>query len=669
MSKKYLWAVFFAAYFAGYWAVFPGNFYYDDYHSIRNNSWLASLKNVPRFFVDPTTFSARPRAAMYRPLLLVTYALDYQAYHWRVWGWHLTNLILHLINAVLVWILVKRTFNRERLAWLAGLIYAFHPAAAEVINYINCRSSILFTIFILAGLVAVSGIIRSEETGKRGIGWMVLANLFFVLGVLSKESAATFPAVAFLYYWIFSPQDIRRKLGRCASLLLPMLVLLGGYLYLRQIFFGRIISGPFLPRPQLVNFFTELKSYFWYLGLFLWPSRLSIEHSVSTETSLWNIRALGSLLGILLLGSVVIFSLIRTKSKIAGLGFLAGFYFLVLAPTSSIIPLNVLVSERAFYPALFALAALTAGLAESAWGFSGRVAPAALAMMLLSYLSIISARGRVWQDGGKLWRDAFENAPDQARVAGELGNEYARRGEDDKAVKFFLLSDRLNSGQTATVYNLGAIYMDLGKLDLAEKYLAQAVEQEPEDVEARVNLAAVYKAEGKLELARYHLEYALAQDPKSALAHNNLGDLYFSTGDLSRAEEQFLSAVHLDPKLEMAHYNLGLIYDRAGLSQEALKEFQKAYGLNPGAPDHSLQAGMMLLKLNQPKAAEDWIEKTLALDSQYAIAWYYLGLAKIQAGDQGGARADLENALKWIRPEETGLKAEIEQLISRLGQK
>ena len=668
MKKKIFWMLFLAAYFAGYWAIFPGNFYYDDYHSIRNNTRLASLKNVPGFFSDPITFSARPRAAMYRPLLLVSYALDYQIYEWRVWGWHLTNLILHLVNALLVWILVRRTFKKDQLAWLACLIYAFHPVAGEVINYLNCRSSILFTVFILAGLISVSGLIESEGKARRGILWMILANLFFVLGLLSKESSATFPGIAFLYYWIFSSKEARQKLRGSADLVLPMLILLGGYLFLRQTFFDRIITGPFLPRPQLVNFFTELKSYFWYPGFFLWP-RPSIEHSFATETSLWNFRVLLSLLGVLLLGLIVVFSLLRPRSRISVLGFLIGFYLLVLAPTSSIVPLNVLVSERAFYPALFALAILLALVVESAWKAGNRLALLVFGMVLINYLALISFRGRVWQDGYKLWVDAFRKAPDLARVAGEMGNEYARRGEEDKAVRFFMLSDQLASGQPATVYNLGAIYMDLGNLDLAEKYLEQAVELEPEDMMARVNLGVVYRALGKMELAKHQLESAIYLDPNSALAHNNLGDLYFSMGDLpalQKAEAEFLTALKLDPEMELAHYNLGQTYDRAGLYQGALEHFKKAYEQNPGAPDNSLWAGIMLIKLNQPKEAEDWIKKTLALDSKYGDAWYYLGLAKNSEGDREGAQKAFENALKLIRPSETELKAEIELLISNL---
>jgi tetratricopeptide (TPR) repeat protein len=295
-----------------------------------------------------------------------------------------------------------------------------------------------------------------------------------------------------------------------------------------------------------------------------------------------------------------------------------------------------------------------------------RIASIAIAIIFANFLLMLFYRGRVWQDGYKLWSDAFKKAPDLARVAGELGNEYARRGEAEKAVKFFTLSEQLNSGEPATVYNLGAIYMDLGKLDLAERYLEEAVKLEPDDVLARVNLGVVYQALGKTSLAQYQFETALQLDPNSALAHNNLGDLFFSTGELRKAEAEFQLALKSDPKNELAHFNLGLTYERAGLWQDALEHFQKAYEQNPGAPDYSLWNGIILLKLKKPKEAEEWIKKTLALDDKYAIAWYYLGLAKKEQGDKQSALKALENSLKNLKPFQSDLKSQIEDLISEL---
>ena len=666
--KKFVGIIFLLVYFAGYAAILPGDFYYDDYHSIRNNTWLVSVKNIPRFFHDPGTFSSKSRAAMYRPMLLVSYALDYQLYHWRAWGWHLTNLLLHLLNVILAFILIRRTCNDEKLAWLGSLLFAFHPAAGENINYLNCRSSILLLNFLLAGIWAVSRLIENNDRGKSGLIWIVLANLFFALAVLSKETAAVFPGIAFLYYWIFSKAETRPKLSRLAGLLAPMLVLLAGYLYLRQVFFSRIISGGYLPRSVAENFFTELKSYFWYLGLFLEPARVSIEHTLQVEKSLWDPKVILSLAGILVLGVLAIYAIFRPKSKVAPFGFLTGFYFMVLAPTSSIVPLNVLVSERAFYPALLMPAVMLAALAEAALRNRRGWALAGLGIILACYLLIIQQRGRVWQSPLRLYQDAFQQAPDLPRVAGELANEYAREGRDDQAVKYYMLSDQLRTGEPATVFNLGAIYMDLGKLDLAEKYLQQAVSLDPNDAEARVNLGTVYRNLGKNELARFEFETAIKLDPKSALAHNNLGDLDYALGDFAGAALEFQKALALDPQMENSYYNLGLIYEKYGLYPDALKNFQKAYELNSGFPDNALKVGVVLIKMGKPAAAEDWIRKTLALDSKYDLAWYYLGLAKMKQGQKPDALSAFENALKFLKPNRAELKPELERLISQARQ-
>jgi len=664
--KKFFWLAFIAGYFAVYASIFPGDFHYDDYHSIRNNGWLTSAENIPRFFADPIYFSSRPRAAMYRPLLLVSYALDYQIYGWRPWGWHLTNLLLHLGNVILVWILMQKTFGRERLAWIAALLFAFQPVAGENINYINCRSSILLTTFILAGLVSVCKLMEAPKDGRGKALWISLASLFFVFGLLSKEGAVIFPALAFLYCGIFSTEKNRKKATQIFHLLLPMLIILCGYLFLRFILFHHFLSPAALPRPRLVNLFTQLKSYFWYFGLYLYPVGLSIEHSFKVEPRLLNWPSLLSLAGLTLFAAFIIYSLLRPKSKFAGAGFLLGFYVLALLPVASIVPLNVLVSERGFYPALFGLCAVSAFVIDAAFEKSRKTAFAAFAVVLLCCSGLLVARGRVWQQEPRIWADAYTKAPDNARVLGELGRNYFAKREDEKALRYILKADELQSREPTTLFNLATIYMDLGRLEEAEKYFKQGLEKDPSDEKARVNLAEVYKAQGKPGLARFELERAISLEPNSALAHSNLGSLYLSMGELENAEAELRIALKIDPDFELAHYNLGQVLDRRGAYQEALEHFQKAYQQNSGYPDNALWAGIMLLKLNQPDKAEKWAQKALALDQKYYMAWYYLGLAEKEQGKNDDALAAFQNALKYSNPADTKLREQIKALSAEL---
>lgn len=667
MSKSRLnWIFFLIFYFGIYGAIFPGNFHYDDYHSIRNNSWIVSVKNIPQFFIEPGCFSSRPRAQMFRPMLLVSYALDYQVYGWRTWGWHLTNLLLHFFNVLLVWVIFKRAFKKEKLAWIASLVYAFHPIASENINYINCRSSILLCSFMFLGIYALQKFL--EPSGKKRALWVGLVGLFFILSVLSKESGVVFPGIAFVYYWIFSEAQKKQKIKAAVYLVLPMAIILLGYLFLRMIFFERVFSGSSLPRPYLVNFLTELKAYFWYLGLFLFPTRLSIEHSLAVESGFFNPRVIISALGLSGLAMLVIYSILKPYSRLSRLGFFIGFYLLALVPTTSFVPLNLLVSERALYPGLFGLVGILAlGLGRIS-EIKLRVFLSCFGLILVSYSAMAIYRARVWQSEWGVWKDAFHKAPDNPRVIGQLGNEYYKKDEIQKAVKYLAQSDQLLAGHPITVFNLGAIYMDLGRLEEAERYLTEAVALEANDVEARVNLAVVYRTQGKLELAKYHLEQAILVKPDSALAHNNLGDVYFNLGDVASAEREFKKAIEIDSSLEDAHFNLGRILEAQGRYQSALAHFQKAYQLNSAQSDNPLWVGIMYLRLKNLEKAEEWIKRALALNENYDFAWYYLALAKKEQGEKSEALLALNRARNLLNPNHLELEQAIKNLRKELSE-
>lgn len=667
MKKAVFIFLFLVAYFGFYLAVFPGDFHYDDYHSIRSNARLVSPENIPRFFTDPTYFSVTPRGAMYRPVLLASYALDFQAYGWRAWGWHLTNLLMHLVNVLLVWILIKGIFRAERPAWVAALVYAFSPVAGENINYISCRSSILVTAFMLSGLLAVRKYMAAKEKGGAGAGWIFVCCLLFIVGLLSKDSNAVFPGMALLYFWIFSKEPNREKLVQAFYLIIPLALILAGYLFLRWTLFDSVFARETSPRPRLLNLYTEMKAYFWYVYLFLFPVGVSIEHSFKLEPGLGSWRVLSSLTGLLVMLNLVVYSLFRPRSGIARFGFLVGFYILALLPTTGIIPLNVLVSERALYPALFGLTGIFSIFMDKVFEKKRATAFCAFALILACYVSLLFERGRVWQSEWRLWSNAFNNAPDNPRVMGELGRKYFAENQNEKALRYILKSNELHTGEPTTYFNLGTIYMDMGSLDDAEKYFRKGLDLDPEDSQARVNLAEVYAAQGKISMARYELEQAIAIDGNSSLAHSNLGDLYFSEGDFRNAESEFREALRLDPKLELAHYNLALVLSGRGAYLEALGHFQKAHELNGGNLDNMLWIGIMHLKLGDPALSKKWMEKALAMDSRYYVAWYYLGLAEKGQGKKEAAVDALKKSLEF-NPGDEKIKKETRELLQKLAQ-
>ena len=169
------------------------SFHYDDEHSILENPHVRSLANVPRFFVDPGTFSGMPEARMYRPLLLATYAGNYALGGYAPMGWHAVNLLLHLVNAGLLLSLAPALGASRRAALIAGMLFAVHPVLSESVNYVSSRSSLLATCCLLLAFKGVGAVIQGRHRA-----WLLVAGTY--LGALMAKSVAiVFPPILALF--------------------------------------------------------------------------------------------------------------------------------------------------------------------------------------------------------------------------------------------------------------------------------------------------------------------------------------------------------------------------------------------------------------------------------------------------------------------------------------
>ncbi|MCI0528198.1 MAG: hypothetical protein L0Y56_12235, partial [Nitrospira sp.] len=133
--------------FGLYYSSLDHSFHYDDGHTVVNNPWIRDLKNIPKFFLSNTLVSESPQAANYRPLLMVTYALNYALDGLDPWGFHLLNVLIHVLTVLVCFGLIRLLLGDIRAAILGALIFAIHPINSEAVNYITARSSLLSTLF------------------------------------------------------------------------------------------------------------------------------------------------------------------------------------------------------------------------------------------------------------------------------------------------------------------------------------------------------------------------------------------------------------------------------------------------------------------------------------------------------------------------------------------
>jgi tetratricopeptide (TPR) repeat protein len=610
------------------------SFHYDDFHSIVDNINLrvsrVGTEVVKGYFTNPGTFSVDGDKAMYRPLLVTSFALNHAMGIWlglggyHDAGYHVVNVALHLGCAVLVLWLAALLGASRRAGLLAGLIFVLHPVASEPVNYISSRSESLSVLFYL---LAVCLFLRGESGNSR---WRWGAWLAMAAGLLSKSTTITLPAaVLLLDVLIISGRDMHRVARRFVSHHLPGWIV--ALLYLAIVigngWLGRSLAQQV--RGPWEQALTQLKASVYYLVLLVTPVHQSVEPQFA-EQAAFATETAGPLLLLLTLSGGAWW--LARSGRWRAL-FLLSWTVLHLMPTA-VVPLNVLVNERRAYGPL-AILCIGAGILLASTGFRRQRRVLAVAgCIILGALSV--ERSRVWADEFTLWRDAVRKAPRMPRGHLYLGNAHkdAAQHEADHVLRdrHWQAADEAYGRaheeareldlQLRALNNRGGVRLAKGliifhedrarastEFSAAEKHFQTAVQRNPSYADAIVNLgnvtimsARVATTRGEADsLLRRSIEYnfkALALRPNHSQAHSNLGVSYQDLGEYAEAVRYYRRALRLTPRDWLTMKNLAsVLYQQAeqeigrGVTDaaratlvEARTFAQQALRLNPAVP-------------------------------------------------------------------------------------
>ena len=245
---------------------FTNSFHYDDFHSLVDNPHVRSWSNWSAFFRDPTTFSSMPERAMYRPMVLLSYAFNYYWGAYSTWGYHLVNTVVHLFNALAVYALVYVLGKGSRPALWAALLFALHPLCSEPVNYISSRSESLCALFYMASLLAYI------QWRRNGRGWVLVSLVAFAAALLAKSVAAVLPAALLLYEIGFYKKLESRRAGFIVGAYGGVLAL---YIWVARRWLGDSLSEPV--REYGIQWLTQIKALVYYAYLAVVPVHLSVE--------------------------------------------------------------------------------------------------------------------------------------------------------------------------------------------------------------------------------------------------------------------------------------------------------------------------------------------------------------------------------------------------------
>lgn len=640
--------------FAAYHNSFSGPFLYDDGPAIKENPTIRQLWPLSTVLSPPNDSGVTVNG---RPLVNLSLALNYALGGTEVRGYHVLNLAIHIFAGLTLFGLVRRSLQlptlqsrfpdentRLLLALTVALLWTLHPLQTESVTYVIQRAESLVGLFYLLTFYCF---VRSVSSSRPAV-WQASTVVACLCGMASKEVMASAPLLVLLYDRALvsgSFSEAWRRHQRIYFGLAATWVLLG------------VLMAGTGNRGGTAGFgaggvsswdyaLTSALAIGKYLKLTVWPSPLVFDYGTAVETRLLPVLPQGIM--IVALVAATFYALWRHPV----LGFLGIWFFAILGPSSSIIPIATeTMAEHRMYLALVPLIALAVlGLVP----LLGRRSVFAFLALAVGAGWLTYQRNEDYRDDLRLWRDTQQKYPSNSRAHNNVGEALSRQDKLAEAIEAFreavrLLPNyvdaidnlgntltqlgrpaealplleralRLKPGYAPTYNNLGNALYNLKRPDEALSHFVEAIRLKPEYGEAHNNLAVVLTDFDRAAEAIPHLQDALRYKENYADAHYNLGNALTKLGREAEAVDQFRTALQLKPTHAEANNNLGGVLFRLGKTAEAKTLYETAVRLKPDYADAQNNLGVALFKEDRVLEAFDRFATAVRLNADYQDA-------------------------------------------------
>ncbi|PQP35489.1 hypothetical protein C6A37_02205 [Desulfobacteraceae bacterium SEEP-SAG9] len=603
-----------------YWQVIHHEFVdFDDDLYITENYHVQNGLTIKGIYWSFTS----TRGGNWHPITWLSHMLDIQLYGMNPGGHHLTSVLIHIANTVLLFFVFRRmTGDLWRSGFMAAL-FAVHPLHVESVAWVAERKDVLSIFFWMLTLWSYVRYVENPGAGKY---FQVL--LFFILGLLSKSMIVTLPFVLLLLdYWPLCRFQFSRSGGAGAdsqppsfSLFLvwekiPLIVLAAAFsavAFLVQKSGGTVGSLEIYPiHYRIMN---ALVSYVSYIGKMIWPFHLAFFYPYPGKLPWWHVSG-----AFLLLMSISLLSIrnIRRFPWFA-VGWL--WYLGTLVPVIGLVQIgSQAMADRYTYVPLIGLfimiawaipdffkrwhykkeglVTITAALLSfftvttwfqvRHWENSVALYEHALDITTDNYLAhnnlgaVLQKQGRV-TEAIERYKEALRIEPDLIEAHNNLGVVLVNQGRIAEAIEHYTYILGIKPNLAGTHNNLGKAYEAQGRLSEAIPHYLEALRIDPNDTDVSINLGLALEAQGKVDAAIRQYREALRLAPNHADIHNNLGAALARKGSMAEAIRCFLSALNLDPDQADAHNNLGVVLAGQGKIDEAVYHFRNALQIKPG---------------------------------------------------------------------------------------
>jgi len=660
----------------------------DDGSYVYNNPYVKtglSQRNIVWAFT-------REHSANWHPVTWISHMVDVELFGLKAWGHHLTNVAIHIANAMLLYLLLVSTTGFVWRSAFVAALFAVHPLHIESVAWVSERKDVLSTLFWMLTSIAYVRYARKPSVGK-----YVPVILLFALGLMAKPMLVSLPIILLLMdYWPLvrgwkhhSPSPSTRQTKRDAlqrssgqanapkgehlankekvpdpiasslpsirSVLsavpekIPLFALAAAsciVTLVAQKAGGAI--GSMEVYPLGVRVANALVSYIAYLWKMLWPQGLAVLYPhPGNSIPVWQVTACT------LLMIALTYAAVRAarRAPYVTVGWL--WYVVTLIPVIGLVQVGQqAMADRYTYIPLIGLFVIIAwGVPDLLELFGVRIKPAAIgtsATIIIFVLAVTTILNLGhWQNGVTLMQHALAVSGGHEMLRHTLADALFEAGKPEAAIRQYRLAIRRKPDFAEAYNGIGYILMRQGKTHEAEVNFRKAIRIKPTLASAHNNLGQSLLSRGRVDEAITHLKKAISLNPNNAEAQYNLGIALDRQGKTDEAALRYRSALRANPELAEAHCSLGTVFLRQGDNEKAEKEFAEALRLNPNlAEAHLCMANLTLADGNIDEATLH-LKNALKIKPYWGPAHYSLALVYFRKGDYREAWKELHRAQQY----------------------
>ncbi|MFZ4544637.1 MAG: tetratricopeptide repeat protein [Saprospiraceae bacterium] len=652
-ERKFVFAGLLAVLFLGivlYLNSFAGSFHFDDEESVVANLAIRDLSNWKVLWSQYQS----------RFFAYLTFAINYHYGALNVWGYHMVNVLIHLINAALVYWITLQLFSTDSMksndivrhkyaiALFVALLFVSHPLATQSVTYLVQRMASLAALFyMLSVALYLKGRLLSNSSIK--YFYFTLAVVVGLMSFFTKENAFSLPVAIVMIEIVFFQKmiltiDLKDR---------RIWLLIGAIGSLFLVFFLRFSTSIFNPIPpahghtytvsSITYLLTQFSVILKYIQLLILPWQQNLDYDYPLSASFFEIKTMGSFL--ILCG--LLFSAIYWYRAHRLITFGILWFFIPIAIESSIIPIEDLIFEhRTYLPSLGFFIIFVYSIYTFVYP-KYRLLALAILLCSIGFNSIKTIeRNAIWKDELTLWTDVAAKSPNKARPQVKLGGIYSNKNQWDKAIAHFSKAIEINPNFTEAYNNRGAVYWSQEKWDKAVGDYTKAIELNPKFSPAYFNRGISYTRLGLNDKALADLSSAVEINPQYAEAYYNRGLIKDRPGNWSEAAADYSLAISVDSNYSKAYYNRGICNGNLGNLDQSIADFTKTMELDPKNRNAVYNRANTFGMQNQWEKAINDYNSTIVMDSGYTAAYINRGVAFGKLGQWELALKDYTKAIQ-----------------------